>query len=563
MDCEEVAEFLEDFHAGDESLKQNRDVVAHLKECETCRGSLQSILFDLDMAMYTAFFEEMESPKGSVDKVLDALPGSARKAVAGRKGKGRRKPPSSSRLGPVRGDRKKGPRKGRTSGIGGPKAMRRTTTLRRRDKDQSGLFLQDQIFGSTEKKTGLIITYCEECGERIDPDDFETGAAIHHQNASYCQKCKESVVGAVTEPAKPKTGARKAAKTKARSAPRPQPARPPSGRMAAPAKKGMNLPLVGGGLMGAAVLILVAVVIVISLGNGDTEGERIKEKKKVTNVESGQDKDGSETETKVEETKSSAMEDETKLFKKIEEEKQKMKEEAARRKRLPMDKLNAWRAEAEKIIETKGFDAAIQFWNRIYSNLTEDKIYDPKDMKEKPIPEKVTKRGQEAVEGWIEKNWRKVEFNDEQKATVPAELRKVRERQERSYGKDLEKRVAEIMALVEEAKFDEARKKADEIPEDWEVKFPKGVQKLRGIRRDIDLWERNWKRKKAAELQQKACREISAGAWVDLIRETEEIAAKDDLAANWSQSGKVELEKDNKTWTVTLRGGNSYIFSKH
>ncbi|MHC4777864.1 MAG: anti-sigma factor family protein [Planctomycetota bacterium] len=556
MDCEEVSGFLTEFHGGDASLKDDREALAHIKECEECRSSLQKILYDLDQAAYTAFFEEMEPPRGAVDKVLASLPGSGRKPAGRRKTAGRRKEPSSSRLAPARGERKKAGRRGRPGATGGQKAIRKTTTLRRRDslKDQSGLFLQDQIFGSSEKKVGLIITYCEECGERIDPADFESGAAIHHQNASYCNKCKTSVVGEEEPKKSPARAAapRKGARTKSRPAQKPATSKPASGRMAtASPKKGMNLPLVGGGIMGAAALILIAVVVIVGVGGNSEEDYR----RPPSNSSSGDE--GEETEAKTEEVKKDKQDkatakDEEKFFEEVEKDKQRMAEEAARVERLPLEKVNAWRSEAEKRIEKEGFDSAINFWNSIYGNATEGKIYDPKDMKEKPVPPKL--EGAKRAE-WIKKNWRVVKFTDEHLTTVQSELRRLRERRAKWAFQQLQQLEEEIMALVHAEKWDEAKKKAEDIPEGWDVKFPENVQKLRSIRDDIDMWERNWKKKKASELREKAARGVEAGAWVDLVK------GKDDFTANWSRNGKVELEDDRGKWTITLRDSGSHIWS--
>ncbi|MHC5080899.1 MAG: anti-sigma factor family protein, partial [Planctomycetota bacterium] len=219
MDCQEVADFLEKYHQGDASLRETREVMPHINQCEHCRQTLQRILFDLDLAAFTTFFQENEPPRGFVDKVLADLPGSGRRSTD-RKGGARRRPSSSGRMSAVKtdrrgGDRKTGGRKGRVGSSESLKAQRKTTAMRRKEyhKEQSGLFLSDQIFGTQEKKIGLIITYCEECGERIDPEDFESGAAVHYKNASYCSKCKGSVEGFLGDKPETKPG-RKPPKTK-------------------------------------------------------------------------------------------------------------------------------------------------------------------------------------------------------------------------------------------------------------------------------------------------------------------------------------------------------------
>ncbi len=66
---------------------------------------------------------------------------------------------------------------------------------------------------------GLRIRYCDQCGERVPAEELESGRAVTHQEATYCNSCKQNISGVqpVTQPAN-----------------EPQaPRRPPTGRGAA------------------------------------------------------------------------------------------------------------------------------------------------------------------------------------------------------------------------------------------------------------------------------------------------------------------------------------------
>ncbi len=40
----------------------------------------------------------------------------------------------------------------------------------------------------------FTIKYCEKCGERVDPGDFESGKAVTYKNESYCARCKSGIL---------------------------------------------------------------------------------------------------------------------------------------------------------------------------------------------------------------------------------------------------------------------------------------------------------------------------------------------------------------------------------
>ncbi|MCU0723220.1 MAG: zf-HC2 domain-containing protein, partial [Planctomycetes bacterium] len=270
MECAQVAEAVQKYHEGEASLKDDPEVFAHLKGCAACRESLQKVLYDVDLAAYSAFFEEIDPPEDFADQVIDAIPGGEEKTEGRRpeRGGARKKAGSSGKLAVVRGERKPLGRALRASASAGLKPAHHTTTVRRRE-EPSGVFLTDQIFGSQEKKRGLIITYCEECGERIDPADFDTGAAIQHQNASYCRKCKSKVV---PEELEPEGASREKAEPKAKRPARAEASPRAAASRGAPAPRAaqpVNYMKVGGIFMGVALLLVVGVVVVLSTGGDD------------------------------------------------------------------------------------------------------------------------------------------------------------------------------------------------------------------------------------------------------------------------------------------------------
>jgi len=547
MDCETVGEILDQYHEGECSLKENREALAHIKECGACRESLLRILYDLDLAAYTAFFEEIEPPASFTDKVLDALPGATRKP-ARRKTAARRRTPSSSKLSPVKGDRKSGVRRGRPSSGGALKPTRKTGTMRRRtaSKDQqSGLFLQDQIFGSQEKKSGLIITYCEDCGERIDPDDFDTGVAVYYQNASYCKKCKLNVEGLEADKPAPQKGRKKGVPARAptRSAPA---ARPPSGRLpSAHPKKAMNLPMVGGAIMGAAVLLIVAVIVVMKIGGGPA-GDYTVSKSARTKAESSRTEEGAATQDGVavegaakEPADENAIDAELKAMAEMKKQKEEEEKEKERFRQVPHDKIKEWRVKSDELLAKRppDFKEALRLWNSWYANAVDGKITDP-----------VTKKT--------------VKFDEEQLARIQNERNRVIQKRTRWFEGELEliKNKVHAMANAAPPKWDDARKMVKDIPPGWEVDFEKGVRDLEGLLSDIDLWEQNWKRKMLADIKEKAKRDIEVGKWVELVLNQE------DLVANWYHQppDKCEVEKDEDDHTVLrLEGDRTCVFTQH
>ncbi|GEM_PF-3426932 len=529
MDCEDVGEILEAFHAGEASLDEYEGLEEHLASCEGCRQALQKILYDVDLAAYTTFFEDMKPPPRFARKVMESLPGG--KGEGGKRGSSSKGGGSSSRLATVRGEKKTGARRGRPSSSGMLRAHRKTG-VRRKDpsREPSGVFLQDQIFGAQEKKTGLIITYCEECGERIDPSLFESGEAVRYKNASYCPKCKSAVEGLLEEEApSPKRKGRSRAKAGTRG-----PARPPSTRVATPprTKKPMNLPLVGGGLVGAAVLILVIGVVAFSM-MGDGDDGRVIEPEGSDDTGAPEDADLSpqkDLEPASPPSSEDSVKKEMQQRKALAQKRKKDEEERARLARIPGEKVAQYREKARLLEEEEKFQEALNLWNRWIANATEGEIEDPKTGK-------------------------KLKFKEEHIREMQVEREGLKERWERWKDQLIGKAKEAVRALADAEKFKEALVKLDEYVEKYRSDYPDRVQELEYLKGRIQLMAQRAAEAKARKIIAENRRAIEAGSWVEMMK------SKNDILANWGAKGKVQWIDDEDPPVLRLDGNGTNIFS--
>ncbi|MHC4599671.1 MAG: prenyltransferase/squalene oxidase repeat-containing protein [Planctomycetota bacterium] len=108
----------------------------------------------------------------------------------------------------------------------------------------------------------------------------------------------------------------------------------------------------------------------------------------------------------------------------------------------------------------------------------------------------------------------------------------------------------EVMALIRQAKWLEAKKRIEAAIWDWEG-HKERVARLKSLLNDLDLWERNSKSKERERWR----RSIPLRQWMTLL------AGRDDFLSNWRASADVKLEKTEGMWTISIGGGGHSVYS--
>jgi hypothetical protein len=181
MDCAKFSNFLRAYHLGGASLRETPEAGSHLRSCAACRGTLQTILRDVDVAAFEAFFREVDPPKDFADGVIGILPGE----------KGKETEPEGPA--PGRDDRRD---RGKTAG-----AFPARAAPARHGSGPGREFLVAPD-GMAERSRGAAVTYCKTCGCRIDAIGLDPGST-----ASFlCAACvPETRDGRHRKPAEERT----------------------------------------------------------------------------------------------------------------------------------------------------------------------------------------------------------------------------------------------------------------------------------------------------------------------------------------------------------------------
>ncbi|MHC4778822.1 MAG: prenyltransferase/squalene oxidase repeat-containing protein [Planctomycetota bacterium] len=113
-----------------------------------------------------------------------------------------------------------------------------------------------------------------------------------------------------------------------------------------------------------------------------------------------------------------------------------------------------------------------------------------------------------------------------------------------------------VLELVSKKQWEGARKVIEAAMDQWRGGQPERTARLRSLWNDLDLWERNWKRKKAAEEQsQKVSKAVKS---VPLLKWTGMVGSPGEFNANWKKVGTVECGDDG---IVSIKGDGAYTLS--
>ncbi|MHC4600547.1 MAG: hypothetical protein ACYS47_16245 [Planctomycetota bacterium] len=205
--------------------------------------------------------------------------------------------------------------------------------------------------------------------------------------------------------------------------------------------------------------------------------------------------------------------------------------------RLAWRVIEAWRKKAHEMTEAKKFDEAIRFMVSAHSRAAEGRVFAPEDL-EKPEHEQ-----------------RLVEFNEELLAVLQTEIYRLRQKKEWTLRRSFEEWREYIMKLVHAAKWEEVKTEARKGAKRWEQTDPDLARRAWEFLKDIELWERNWRKKHERDRLERAKREIGSGSWVDMI------LGEDDFRANWRRGGWVERDDDGGKGTVRLSAAASSVLS--
>ncbi len=523
MDCKDVSAFLETYKKGESALSSNREAQEHFKSCKACKEAFDGVLLDADAAVFSKAFLSRKPSRDIAAEVLKALPEPEKEGSGGDekapKAGGRTK--SSGRLKPVRtGEEKVKPSSGEMKSFKpGSK-----TAIRRRKPDDTTVFFGENLFQSTDKKTGgFTIKYCEECNERISLADIESGMALTYKDATYCPKCK----GKVAEFIEADGGSAEPDERKATRVARPVQARP-SGVARGSGKKPMNLPLVGGGIIGVALVLIVALVVIMNSGGkpspesskaGSQKGQDSSRKTPEGRDEtSGKKEAKNDAEANVEDPKKSRQEEE---MIKIREKERKEKEEKDR-KIAEVDKLiDETCAKSTSLIDEKKFKDALDLCSEVLQKM------------EGMEPTEVQKKKLESQLSSVKSNWRSAAF------------RKIQE-------------IKDMADKYEsQREYEKALKVLDEFPEDWkgvedpDGSFERALYDLTGLKRTINYRWEAYKKGQIEEQKKKFHIGIAAG------EEHEAFSSEDSLRANWSGRGTINYDKAEKIVTVTTSDANA------
>jgi hypothetical protein len=498
MDCASAKEKLVRYRQGELALSSDKDLLEHMRTCSSCKDQMQQVLYEADAQVFVKALTSEKPSKDLASEVLRQLPSE----------KGGKKTVSSGRLKSVRDGKKKRDRSP-SSGMLKTTRASRTRATRRRAKDDSGVLFGGNILQSAGQKTGgFIMKYCDDCGERIDPADLDSGAAISHKGATYCPKCKVNLEG-VEETATATAPSPKKSTTRQKSPGRvSRPTRGPVPKAAKP----VNLPLVGGGLITAALVLIIVIVAVMN--SGDTPAPRDPADEITTGPRNTPEEDagappvedGGEAAPDPEPKKSHASEEEA-IEAKIREEERKA-EEAKKKKREAIQKLmDEASAKVQGFIDEKKFQEALQVWS---------------DLLDEAEKHGFTEEHRELVLTSIQSvrtNWR-----------VTAQ-RKIEDIKRRSYDFEAKNDFANAIKVL------------NDFPEEWKAigGMERSLNELEQRRHHLKYkWEKHKKDLEAARVK-KFRRKLEVGKVYDLLE------SADHFKAEWYvRNDNVKVNKDKE-----------------
>ncbi|MCI0341421.1 MAG: hypothetical protein L0216_09790 [Planctomycetales bacterium] len=244
-DCAGTRAAIGAYRTGGPPADRDVTVAGHLASCGECRGAWEDLLGEADERLVARAFRESPVREGFVEGVL-----------------------------------------GRLEAEGAPARQPETETesaevLDSGDFLDSGLIRSGAAAPRGRAGMGMVLQYCEKCGERIESADVEKGVAVTYRAKIYCGNCKVAVLPLLEKDPEYQAQQRAAVRDRERAARRgsgasfePPPAaavrEPDSGRRSAAAARPAKSPvplLVAGGV---GVVLLVAVGLVVVSGQGDT-----------------------------------------------------------------------------------------------------------------------------------------------------------------------------------------------------------------------------------------------------------------------------------------------------